>query len=176
MAVSDEDVAVGRHDHVRRLIEGVLGSAGNTRLAERHQHFSFSAEFDDDVTLAALADLIGDPDVAVTVDRDAVRHREYAGTEALQVFAGSIEFDHRRHVVIRATVAAAALGRPQVTVTIEVNGADRAPAPAIRQFGPAILHIRIRRILGPDCTSRPNAKHDYGRCGPVFTAHVDSSR
>src|SRR6516164_7415372 len=44
MSVGDEDVAVGRDQHVGRRIEETGIIAGHARYAERHQHLAVGAE------------------------------------------------------------------------------------------------------------------------------------
>src|SRR5258708_27958803 len=68
MAIGDVDVAVWRHQNVGGTVELVVAVAGNTRLAERHQHASVRAEFDGGLAPAIAGAALGDPDVTVAVD------------------------------------------------------------------------------------------------------------
>src|SRR5215510_2093777 len=72
MAIGDEDVAARRGDNVARPIKRVGPVAGNSTLAERHQHFSIRAEFEYLVAFAVLAGGVARPDVAVAVHVEAV--------------------------------------------------------------------------------------------------------
>src|SRR5215510_6673111 len=72
MAIVDEDVAARRGDNVARPIKRDGPVAGNSSLAERHQHFSIRAEFEYLVAFAVLAGGVARPDVAVAVHVEAV--------------------------------------------------------------------------------------------------------
>src|SRR5689334_1896186 len=78
-----EDVAVRRNVDVGRLIERIGGAriAGDAWLAQRHQHLAVLAELDDGLALAALRNRVGDPDVAVAIDMEAVRIVHHAAAE-----------------------------------------------------------------------------------------------
>src|SRR5262245_5047884 len=84
MSVRDEDVAIGRGDDIRWLIESVRPVAGDSSLAERHQDLSARTELDDDVASpgrplgrGAGWDSVGHPDVSISVHIDAVREYEH---------------------------------------------------------------------------------------------------
>src|SRR5215813_2336922 len=77
MPIGDEDVTVRRGDNVAWPIKRVGPVAGNSSLAERHQHFSIGAEFEYLVAFAVLAGGVARPDVAVAVHVEAVRLIEH---------------------------------------------------------------------------------------------------
>src|SRR6516164_9316348 len=93
MPVADEDVAVGRDQHRRRRIEFVRTGAGDALLAERHQHLAVRAELEDLMALAVLALAVGDPDIALRIDENAVRENEHAGAKTGDEFARGIELE-----------------------------------------------------------------------------------
>jgi hypothetical protein len=49
MAIGDEDVAIWRDDHVRRLVEGTGSAAWNTGRSERQEYFAFRSELANEV-------------------------------------------------------------------------------------------------------------------------------
>ena len=147
MSVGNENIAIrGSHD-IGRLIESVFTRAGDPRLAEGQQHFAFGAELDGRVALAVLALRVGHPHIAIAVDVDAVRKHEHAGAETLQIIAGLIELDDRRHIRAGAGAAAAALEHPHApAIRIDIHRPRGAPLSAVGEFRPAVFAIRIRRI------------------------------
>src|SRR5262245_45714718 len=90
--VCNEDVAVGRSDDIRRLIECVLALAGDSRFAQRQQDLSFRAKLYDEVALACgpgrcggctWRNAVGDPDISLPVDVYSVRKGEHSFAKAL---------------------------------------------------------------------------------------------
>src|SRR5947199_7586330 len=71
--VAHEDFAVGIRDDRRRRVELVGTDAGDSELAEPHQLLAVGAELDDLVALAAAAEPIDQPYIAITVGVNAVR-------------------------------------------------------------------------------------------------------
>src|SRR5580704_18476653 len=108
MPVADKDIAIGRDQHRRRRVELVRTAAGDALLAERHQHLAVRAELEDLVALAVLALAVGDPDIALRIDKNAVREHEHAGAEACDQLAGGIELEDRWQIRLRAIIGAAA--------------------------------------------------------------------
>ena len=98
MAVGNEDVAVRRGHDGRWRIELIGTAAGGVRFAERHQDLAVGAELENLVAFAAAAEPVGHPHVALAVDVQTVREQQQAGAEALQQFAGRIEFEDRIEV------------------------------------------------------------------------------
>src|SRR5262249_15810700 len=72
VSVGHENVPVGRHHHVRRMIECVRALAGYSRLAQRQHDLALGTEFDHLVSLAIFSLGISNPYVAPAVDKDAV--------------------------------------------------------------------------------------------------------
>src|SRR5262249_54274354 len=139
--------AVGTDDDVVRLVELTVGVAGLSGGTEAEQLLALGAEFVHLVTLGAVlvAGEIGDPHVALPVDRDAVRRHHHTLAEVGEHGAGlPIELEDR---IERGVVAvdrsaaggacAAALVGPHVAVGgIDVDAGGRAPLPAGRQLSP----------------------------------------
>src|SRR5205085_6676835 len=95
VAVSDENVAVRRGYDRRWRIELVVAAAGDAGLAKREQKLAVGTEFENLMPLALDADAVGDPDIAVAIDVQAVREDQHSGAEALDQLAGGIEFENR---------------------------------------------------------------------------------
>ena len=92
MSIGDKDVTVGCDCHRRRPIEETRRVTWHAGLAECHQHLSFGTELDDGVALPVLAISVGDVDVALLIDGNAVREHEHAGAKALDQLASRVEF------------------------------------------------------------------------------------
>src|SRR5437764_11795016 len=82
MSVGDENIAIRRDDDIRRPIESLRAVAGDSWLAERHQHSSIRTELEDLVAFAVFSVAIGYPHVSFFVHADAVGKHEHAGAEA----------------------------------------------------------------------------------------------
>src|ERR1700722_10612472 len=82
--------------------DGALNSsgppAGAAALAEPHQLLAVGAELDRLMALAVLADAVGDPDVAVGIDGEAVGQHEQPRAERLHELARGVEFEDRIEV------------------------------------------------------------------------------
>src|SRR5262249_15223725 len=73
VTIRDVNVAVGRDEYVRRIVEGVGTFTGDAQFAKRHQHLAVGAELVDDLTFVVgwvPSTMIGHPDVPVLVDTD----------------------------------------------------------------------------------------------------------
>src|SRR4029077_18851419 len=77
VTVRDKDRAVRRDRHRRGPVEIARRIARHPGVAQSHQYLALGAELDDHVTLAVFAVGIGDIDVALLVDRDAVGKDEH---------------------------------------------------------------------------------------------------
>src|SRR5215470_19036328 len=82
MAIGNENVAVGCDHHIGWPVKHVLAITRHTGLADGQQHFALGAELDQHSTLAILAALVGDVDIALAVDAKAMREVEHATAEA----------------------------------------------------------------------------------------------
>ena len=71
MAVGDEDVAVGRHQHRIGLVESGGVVAGCAGRAQGHQHLAVLVELDHVIALLrrGIDMAVGDPEMIVAVDR-----------------------------------------------------------------------------------------------------------
>ena len=163
MPVGDEDVAVRRGHHRGWRVELIGRAAGLVRLAKHEQHLAVRAELEHLVALAAAAEPVGHPDVARTVDVQAMRKQQQAGAEALDQLAGAIELEDR--VERRLTACkrrclridargrsrfTTALGDPDAgAVGIDADRAGRAPGPPLRKLAPVLDRpVRIGRRVG----------------------------
>src|SRR5262245_12966789 len=150
VSLRNEDVAVGRNVDVSRLIEGVGGAriAGDARLAQRHQYLAVLAELDDGLAFAAFRDRVRDPNVAVTIDVEAVRIVHHAAAEFGLHVAVGIELHDRIERRATAVLRGTAVERPQaLTVGIDLDADGRAPGPPRRQLRPILLQL-IRIGIG----------------------------
>src|SRR5262245_26152927 len=146
MTIGDENVAVRRGHYVARTIEGVGPVTSNPRLAERHQHLSFRAEFEYLVTLAIFAGRVGRPDVAVAVDMETVRLIEHSLAKHLQDLARRIELNDRRDVRALTGASPAPLKRPDIAIAVDFDPDGRPPLSTFRELGPALFNT-IRIVL-----------------------------
>ena len=106
--------------------------------AEGHEDLALWAELEDLVADLAVALRVGDPDVAVVVDVQAVRQHEEPGAEAGEPLAGVpvVLQDRIDGRVVRASAGerdpAAAIIDPDVAVgRVDVDAGGRAPRPAV---------------------------------------------
>src|ERR1051326_3202709 len=150
MALCHIDVAVARiGDDVCRLGESFGRIALHARLAERHQQLAVGAEFESRTALLRrtriFLDLIrsrdtrvGNPDIAVLVDMNAVRPDEQSGAKAFDLLAVLVEMVNR--VDVRAEAARhrsgrAAVGRPnRFAVLVDGDPVGAAPGALLRGY------------------------------------------
>src|SRR5271165_224269 len=78
MSVGHEDVAVGSHYDVGRLIEFVRAIASHACLSERQQDLAGRRKLENLMTFAIPTLAIRDPDIALLIDEHAVRKNEPA--------------------------------------------------------------------------------------------------
>src|SRR5882724_1258317 len=155
MPIRNENVAVRRCHDVAGPIESVGPVAGNTRLAERHQHLSVRAELEHLVALAILTGRVARPDVAVPVDVETVRLIEHPLAEHLQDLARRIELDDGREVRADTGAFPAPLERPDVALAVYIDPDGRPPLPTFRELGPALFDtIRIVLCVCLGCEHR----------------------
>src|SRR5262249_54305706 len=139
VTVGNEDVAVWRDQHVRRLVERVGTVARYARLAKRHQYFALGAELVDNLSLSVgrIDAVIAYPHVTVLVDGNAVREIEHTGTEAAEELAGCVEVEDRRdrrgHTAIRPT----AVVRPDGSVRRDIDAGRGSPLASVRKLSEA---------------------------------------
>src|SRR5262249_8320204 len=139
VSVADENVAIGRDQNRGRSVEGVRTVACRSGLAEREQDLAVRAELEDLVALAVLALGVGDPDVAVAVDKNSVRKPEHSGPETCHQLAGGVEFEHRSEVRAGTGVGPATLGDPDTgAVGIDRDASGGAPGSALRHLRPVL--------------------------------------
>ena len=162
-----EDRTVGRDEHVVRL-EQVPRFACAAGGAEREQQLARRAELENLVTdlrdrrrgerrrrVATRAAwrivlAVGHPDVAVSIDMDAMGEHHESGAEAGDHPARGVELHHRVAGRAEAAVCPAAFRDPDArAVLVEVDGAERAPREGVGQLGPALDGpVRIREVVG----------------------------
>lgn len=150
VAIGDEDGAVLRDDDIGGRVELVVATAGLAGCAEHHQHFAGGAELDDLMASgvaagdASAGGGIGDPDIALGVDVDAVGPDEHAAAEALDHDAVGVELEHGVEIGIHALVAEAVGGGgvaahdgPDVhAVGVNIGVAHRAHGAPLGHGGP----------------------------------------
>src|SRR5258708_1567412 len=130
MAVGDENIAVRRRDHIAGRLEMAVIVAALARGAQPHQDLAGWRKLNDLQSLAAvLADgAIGNPDIAVTIDMQAMGEHEQPGADALDRFAGGhVELDDGRVVGAVATIGAAAVDGPDLAMRATLDPGARTP-------------------------------------------------
>src|SRR5271167_880475 len=103
MSRRNENIAVGGHQHIGRLVEGIRPASRNPSLAKRQKHFSIRAEFHNLMPLTTLPHIVSHPNVSVSIDKEPVRLHEQARAEVAEQFSGGIELEDRIEVRIGAT-------------------------------------------------------------------------
>ena len=158
MSVGHVDAAVWSDDDIVGLVELAVSIARFAGDAQTQQLLALWTELMNLMTLGAclVAGKVGNPDIALRVDVNAVREHEHACTEAGDQLAGLIELEDdvvRRGLAGRrvpARVGAAALGHPdELAVRRDVDRARRSPRAAFRQLEEALNRlVRVRQIVG----------------------------
>src|SRR5881409_963489 len=136
MSLGDENVAVRRDNHIRRLVEQTWIGAGNARLAERHQQLSIRTELEDLITLTILYLRVGYPEVPLRIDRGAVRKHKHAFSPASEKLAGLVEFEDRRFRSSGTRVSRASMDHVNTAVGRSFHRRDRCPLRATRRLRP----------------------------------------
>jgi len=85
------------------VIEQSRTAAADAGRSERHQHLAAGAEFENLMSLAVLAPGVGDPEIAVAIDRRAVREHEHPRAPLRDQLAARVVFQDRRLTPARAT-------------------------------------------------------------------------
>src|SRR5262252_1828063 len=139
VSVADENVAIGRDQNRGRSVEGVWTVACRSGLAEREQDLAVGAELENLMAFAVLALGVGNPDVAVAVDKNSVRKHEHSGTETFHQVSGSVELEHGSEIRAAAGVGPATLGDPDTgAVGIDRDAGGGAPGSALRHLCPVL--------------------------------------
>ena len=73
MSLGDEDVAIGSDRDIVGLIEVLVAACASSRFAESEQEFPVRAELENLMPLPILPLAVGDPDIVLFVDGEAVR-------------------------------------------------------------------------------------------------------
>jgi hypothetical protein len=149
VAVADEKRAVVGHDDVRRQVEMPLVVSGHASFAEREQQTPVWRELEN-----LVAADIGEPDVVVTVDRDAMRHDEESRAPRLETAArDGVKDPHRR---MRNRIgrkrfgpgAPGAMEHPDAALRVDVDAGRLPQNLARRQLGPAVHHRVALNVRG----------------------------
>ena len=130
VTLGHEDVAVGCHQHVVRLIE-VVGRRRAARFAEREEHFAVGAE---------LVHLIAFRRAGARPDRSARRGRGRRGSGARFASASAAARRYRRVVLT--------VGHPHVPVAVDedaVRKDQHAGAEALDQFA---RRVKVQHRIG----------------------------
>src|SRR5215813_10957759 len=132
VSVADENVAIGRDQNRGRSVEGVRTVACRSGLAEREQDLAVGAELEDLMAFAVLALGVGNPDVAVAVDKNS-------GTETFHQVSGGVEFEDGSEIRAGAGVGPATLGDPDTgAVGIDRDAGGGTPGSALRHLCPVL--------------------------------------
>ena len=83
VSIRHVDITVGSDRDLGRGIELVVTGSGYARRTQRHDELAARIELQHLVATTRCGSVVGDPDVAVTVDRDLVRTDDRPTTEAL---------------------------------------------------------------------------------------------
>jgi hypothetical protein len=127
MAFGDEDVAVGGDGDVAGLIEETRRVARNAGFAKRHKDFAFGTEFENLLALAIFALLVRNPEIALGINRRAVRKDEHAFAPRFEQLAGCIEFEDGRFATAGAGVVVAAVDDINAAVGRDFHRCGRGP-------------------------------------------------
>ena len=141
--LGDEDLAVRRDDDVGRLVERVRAVAGDAGLAERHQQLAVGTELEDLMAFAARRPRVGHPDVAVAIDREAVRERRTSLRPTTSAVCPTVELEDRRFGSSGAGILEAAMHDVDVAVrpgsapmtAAHFSPAGSWPQSATRRYG-----------------------------------------
>src|SRR5690242_9891726 len=119
MPVTHENVAVRSNGHRRGPVEGVRAVSGDSRLAQGHKHFSVRIEFEDLVALSVAALGIRDPNISLSIHKNAVWNHQHSRRKAFHKFSGRIEFQNGGIALAQAGSSAASLRHPDVVVAVQ---------------------------------------------------------
>src|SRR4051812_10846244 len=114
--------------------------------AELHQDLAVRRQFGDLKPLAAILgySAVGDPDIAVTIDMQAVRKHKQPGADAFDRLAGlQIELNDGRMIGAVATIGAATVDGPDLAMWAALNAGGRAPRARGRR-GPLMFGRTVR--------------------------------
>jgi hypothetical protein len=146
VAVADEDVAARRDQHGGRHIEGVGTVTGNARPAERYQDLAVLIHLEHLVAfpippqiLAVRPFAVGNPDIAVAIDVDAVRTDEHPRPKALDRLPRGVELQNGSDRRPDAVVRPASLEDPDAGAVAVDGDTGGGPYPA------AIRHLEVVR-------------------------------
>src|SRR5215510_8791476 len=130
--IDDIDVAVGR-DHDRAARAQITGTvAGHSRLAQNHQHLAVGSKLDEISALAVPGDLVAAPHIALAIDVEPVRNREFVRADRRLKFAQGIELLHGRERRVRAFPRPATVEYPYAlaiaVIDLDLDGRTEFPA------------------------------------------------
>src|SRR5213593_5034650 len=106
VSVGNENGPVGSDGDGGWAIEGVLTSAGDSRLAQRQQNLPVRAEFENLLALAVFGLAVSGPHVSVLVHRETVRINKHSCAKAVHEPAGRVELENGRKLRTGARVSA----------------------------------------------------------------------
>src|SRR6516162_11487354 len=109
MAIGYKNIAIRRDRHAGRPIEGIRTAPADAHLAEHHQHLAVLVELEDllseddtrgiarrNAEYGLFVIDIGEPQIALMVDRKSVRIGNHAAANALEQLAGGIKLQDWR--------------------------------------------------------------------------------
>ena len=131
MAFGDKDAAVGRHQHRIGLGEEIRGAAGHAGLAHGAQQLAAGIELQHRMALGLAAfavsrHTVGDPEVILFVDGEAMRELQQARAERLDEIALGVELHDRIELAAHAAVGGAAVHHPDIALAVARHRAGRA--------------------------------------------------
>jgi hypothetical protein len=147
VTVADKDIAVRRDKDRRGHVEIVRIVSATPAWPRRIKHLAVGTELDHLMALRAAPLTVGDPDIALAIDVNAVGKHEHSGAKRFHELTQSIEFQDRIEIGTVAGVGAAAVNHPHaLSVRVDVDAGAGAPGAARRHFCP--IEDRLVRI-GP---------------------------
>lgn len=145
VVLRDKDVAV-RCDRNRIGLEETVGRLAAAGLAQRHQDLAFGTKFKDLHATAVFGGIVGYPDIARSIDGEAIRHLQQATAEMAQHLAVRRKRDHGIEQRAGAAIGAAAVIGPDRAVGGDGDTCRRTPTASIGQRRET--HAALKRIGG----------------------------
>ena len=145
--------------------------ARHAELAQGHQQLAVQVVFAHHIArLAAFGQAVGNPDIVLGVDIDAVRIDDGAVTEAFHQLSVRSEFQDRVFVGMRHAAIIGAFATVEdpdaFAVAVDVDARDAAPFAPRRQLRPA--HDFLVTKIGKGVVIRVRCRHGgRRRGGPV---------
>src|SRR5436309_8130553 len=170
VSVGDENGPVGSDGDGGRAIEGVLASAGDSRLAQRQQNLPVRTEFENLLALAVFALAVSGPRVSVLVHRETVRKNKHSCAKAVDEPAGRIELENGRQLRAGARVSATSIKSPDIASAIHCDANDCAEFPSLGKLRPVIHQVIGIRLCA--CGASSNDRDDCGQQNDSHSIYI----